>query len=145
MQKYPAANDALRHEASGALIACNVCLKEIPRSVAQSAEGADYVYHFCGPECYERWRSAPAMRQIGVMVEGRGIDFECAQRLAAVLAPLPGEEAMPVAWFDRIRGQASPEAPEGQHKPDWLAYAESHGGNVRVEINRGEYIFFFAV
>lgn len=144
MQNNNALNNASASAGPGR-VACDVCLKDIPRSVAQSEEGTDYVYYFCGPECYERWRNAPAMRQIGVMVEGRALDFECAQRLAAVLAPLPGEEVMPVAWFDRTRGRASPEVPECQHRPGWLAYAESHGGNVTVEINRGEYVFVYAV
>lgn len=53
--------------------------------------------------------------------------------------------AMPVAWFDRARGRASPEVPECQRNPGWLAYAESHGGNVKVEINQGEYVFIYAV
>lgn len=34
---------------------CDVCLKEIPGSAANSFEGPDYVYHFCGAECYARW------------------------------------------------------------------------------------------
>lgn len=37
------------------LIACEVCLKEVPASDAESAETADYVAHFCGLECYEQW------------------------------------------------------------------------------------------
>lgn len=39
------------------LVSCQVCLKEVPRSVAKSLEGADYVYYFCGADCYQRWRS----------------------------------------------------------------------------------------
>lgn len=38
-----------------ATLHCDVCMKEIPGSVAQSLEGPDYVYHFCGPACYSRW------------------------------------------------------------------------------------------
>lgn len=38
------------------LLSCDICLKEIPASVAQSLEGPDYVHHFCGLECYERWQ-----------------------------------------------------------------------------------------
>ncbi len=37
------------------LLHCDVCLKEIPGSVAKSLEGPDYVYHFCGAECYTTW------------------------------------------------------------------------------------------
>jgi len=37
-------------------VACQVCLTEIPRSVARTAEGEDYVVHFCGLECMETWQ-----------------------------------------------------------------------------------------
>ncbi|MEN8108231.1 MAG: DUF3330 domain-containing protein [Pseudomonadota bacterium] len=37
-------------------VACEVCLKEIPVSEASSGEASDYVIHFCGLECYEKWR-----------------------------------------------------------------------------------------
>lgn len=45
-----------------ASVACEVCLKEIPRSVAHSNEGSEYVYYFCGDACYARWqeKDAPA-------------------------------------------------------------------------------------
>ena len=36
-------------------IACEVCLKEIPISESKSAEANDYVAHFCGLDCYEKW------------------------------------------------------------------------------------------
>ena len=37
-------------------VACEVCMKEIPRSEAKVEEAADYVVHFCGLECYEKWQ-----------------------------------------------------------------------------------------
>ncbi len=37
-------------------VQCEVCLKEVPPSEAQSAEGSDYVLYFCGLECYQEWR-----------------------------------------------------------------------------------------
>ncbi len=37
-------------------IDCEICLKEIPASEAQSTEGSDYVVYFCGLECYDQWR-----------------------------------------------------------------------------------------
>lgn len=39
------------------LVACDICLKEIPVSEAQVAEAVDYVAHFCGLECFERWKN----------------------------------------------------------------------------------------
>ena len=41
------------------MVACDICLKEIPVSEARSCEATDYVIHFCGLECYEKWRTQP--------------------------------------------------------------------------------------
>ncbi len=51
-------------------VSCDVCLKEVPKSEAQSPEGSDYVLYFCGLDCYERWRQqkdpeAPSSEQRG--------------------------------------------------------------------------------
>ena len=37
-------------------VACEVCMKEVPRSAATVAEATDYFVHFCGVDCYERWK-----------------------------------------------------------------------------------------
>ena len=37
-------------------IDCEICLKEIPISEAMSDEATDYVAHFCGLECFDKWR-----------------------------------------------------------------------------------------
>lgn len=37
-------------------VSCEECLKEIPESVAHSMEGEDYILHFCGWECYKKWK-----------------------------------------------------------------------------------------
>ena len=39
-----------------ALVACEVCLKEVPQSEAIVPEASDYVAYFCGLECYQQWR-----------------------------------------------------------------------------------------
>lgn len=38
------------------LLACSVCMAEIPESEATSVEATDYVAYFCGFECYAQWR-----------------------------------------------------------------------------------------
>ena len=40
-------------------LACSVCERGIPLSTALWRESSDYVAHFCGLECYDRWRSQP--------------------------------------------------------------------------------------
>jgi len=49
MQDKPISDD---HE----LIECSTCLQEVPLSEANNAEAVDYVAHFCGLECYDKWR-----------------------------------------------------------------------------------------
>ncbi|QBR83778.1 DUF3330 domain-containing protein [Legionella israelensis] len=35
---------------------CYACLKLVPKSAAHSFEGEDYVWYFCGKECYREWK-----------------------------------------------------------------------------------------
>lgn len=42
---------------NGEYIKCEICLKEIPKSEAQSFEAQDYVMHFCGLDCYSKWEA----------------------------------------------------------------------------------------
>ena len=37
-------------------VPCDVCRKEVPLSEAKISEAADYVAHFCGLECYAKWK-----------------------------------------------------------------------------------------
>lgn len=41
------------------LVACDVCLREVPRSEAVVPEAADYVAYFCGLQCFQKWKSLP--------------------------------------------------------------------------------------
>ena len=38
-------------------VACEICMKEIPKSEAVVAEATDYVLHFCGLDCYSKWKA----------------------------------------------------------------------------------------
>jgi hypothetical protein len=37
-------------------VQCEICLKNLPASEAHLEEAGDYVIHFCGLECFEKWR-----------------------------------------------------------------------------------------
>ncbi len=41
-------------------VSCGVCLKEVPLSEAIVPEATDYVAHFCGLDCYDKWKSQQA-------------------------------------------------------------------------------------
>jgi len=37
-------------------VACEICLKEVPISEAVVPEATDYMAHFCGLDCYQKWK-----------------------------------------------------------------------------------------
>lgn len=41
-------------------VACEVCMKEVPKSEATIPEAMDYVVYFCGLDCYEKWKNQHA-------------------------------------------------------------------------------------
>ncbi len=45
----------LREQPQQASVPCNVCLKEIPKSLAHIEEAEDYVLYFCGLDCFDKW------------------------------------------------------------------------------------------
>ena len=48
------------------VVQCEMCMKEVPASVAQSFEGNDYVHHFCGLECLGLWRGNLKIKDVGI-------------------------------------------------------------------------------
>ncbi|MEN8108300.1 MAG: AF1514 family protein [Pseudomonadota bacterium] len=79
-----------------------------------------------------------------INVKGKELNFSLAEILAEDLASGSLSEPMLIAWFDGKKGEEHPQVPECQHKPGWLAYAEGHGGRIRIDVNENEYSFIFA-
>ncbi|MGD8559491.1 MAG: DUF3330 domain-containing protein [Gammaproteobacteria bacterium] len=50
------------------LVECEVCLTEVPASGAANEETSDYVFYFCGIDCYAQWKEK-ARRETKVAVE----------------------------------------------------------------------------
>jgi hypothetical protein len=46
-----------------ATVKCEICLTEIPASEAHCAEAEDYVFHFCGLDCYREWAAIAAEKE----------------------------------------------------------------------------------
>ncbi len=42
------------------VVACAVCLKEVPGDAGLSADVQDYVLYFCGLDCFSAWKQAAA-------------------------------------------------------------------------------------
>lgn len=80
------------------------------------------------------------IKEIDVSVQGLSLDYNTAHALASKAAGV----AMLVAWYGGKNNAGYPEVQECTgNKPGWLAYAESHGANLAVNINSGEFIFVF--
>ena len=85
------------------------------------------------------------IKEIDVCVQGAALDYAAADTLADVLAKRVARDVMLVAWFDGKNDVGYPAVQECTgDTPTWLAYAESHGGNLGVNINGGEFVFVFA-
>jgi hypothetical protein len=44
-------------------VSCDICLKEIPVDEAKSFEAVDYIVHFCGLECFDKWQQKKQSEQ----------------------------------------------------------------------------------
>lgn len=42
------------------VLACDICLEEVPYDSAGLADVQDYVHHFCGLDCLEQWQRQAA-------------------------------------------------------------------------------------
>ncbi len=84
------------------------------------------------------------METVNLTIEGKEVEYELARRLSEAEASRIIDSPMLVAWFDGKKGEEHPSVPECLHKPGWIAYAEGHGGRVRVDVNDDEYSFIFA-
>jgi hypothetical protein len=85
------------------------------------------------------------IKEIDVSVQGAALDYAAADALADVLAMKVARDVMLVAWFDGKNDVGYPAVQECTgDTPTWLAYAESHDGNLGVNINGGEFVFVFA-
>jgi hypothetical protein len=86
------------------------------------------------------------MKQIALALGDLPVGFEQAKVKADAAARREGSESMLLAWYDAARNVGYPEAREcTRGRPNWEVYAESHGANLRVEVNGGVYVFLFLV
>jgi hypothetical protein len=85
------------------------------------------------------------MQTIDVTIQGVALDYACASAIAQRLTAQAAGETLLLAWFDAKNNAGHPDVRECTgNKPGWLAYAESHGGNLAVNVNGGEFVFVFA-
>ncbi|MFV2060079.1 MAG: AF1514 family protein [Gammaproteobacteria bacterium] len=81
---------------------------------------------------------------INITTDKKELDFAHAKKISEEHASGIIKGPMLVAWYDAKKREEHPCIPECQHKPGWLAYADGHGGCLRVNINEDEYSFIFS-
>jgi hypothetical protein len=84
------------------------------------------------------------MRIFEITARGMEIDSDSARGMAELLASRLAGEVTLVAWFDGRTGKGHPDVPECLSKPGWLAYAENHGGEIKVNVNHYDFVFVFS-
>ncbi|HEE9764846.1 DUF3330 domain-containing protein (plasmid) [Stutzerimonas stutzeri] len=52
------------NDLSTSCTSCCECCQEIPLDAALTVEGSEYVLHFCGLECYERFQARAKARAV---------------------------------------------------------------------------------
>ena len=95
--------------------------------------------------------SSPDLSQIETVAlrpENRVNDYQEAVTLAKNQAEQRFEEHMLISWYDRDRDFESPpnstECAEGCQKDGYIHFGLSHGAKLKVDIEDGRFVFFFA-
>jgi hypothetical protein len=81
---------------------------------------------------------------IDLRVTDEPVDFPRAKALAERRAREVAVEPMLLAWYNRETGEFSPQVTCCRDdKPAWLAYAESRGGDLIIDINDEAFVFVY--
>ena len=75
------------------------------------------------------------------------VDYLAAMRLANAEAQRHIGDAMLLSWYDRDRDFESPQHASECHQdsavPGYVDYGIHHGATLKVDIDRGRFVFFF--
>ncbi len=84
------------------------------------------------------------MKKLNVDVD-QGADLEAIERAAREAVDDRGEKLSLVAWFDATKKTGGPQpACRGELPGCARSYAASHGADVAVEVDNGNYEFFYS-
>jgi hypothetical protein len=81
---------------------------------------------------------------VRVQVEDPLLEFLTAKDIAKQEAKKHCADPMLLSWYQGKTGERYPNLECGKaDAPAWVVYAKSRGGDLTVDINDGEYIFFY--
>ena len=83
-------------------------------------------------------------KHVAVETDYPDLEFAEAKNIAKQRAKEICPDPMLLSWLQGKTGESYPNMECGPgDKPAWITYAESRGGDLVVNINRGEYIFIY--
>ena len=82
--------------------------------------------------------------EIHMEIPDPDLDFSTAKDLAKEKARTHCSDPMLLSWLNGKTGEFYPNVDCGAgKKPAWIVFAESRGGNLLIDVNGGEYVFFY--
>lgn len=83
-------------------------------------------------------------KEITLYDETPDIDFAAAREIARDAVKETGADAMLLSWHNKKTGEFYPKTECGRgDRPPWVVFAESRGANLIVDINDGDFRFYF--
>ena len=81
---------------------------------------------------------------VRVQVEDPNLDFVTAKNIAKKEAKKHCADPMLLSWYEGKTGEGFPNLECGKaDTPAWIVYAESRGGDLTIDINDGDFMFFY--
>ncbi len=83
-------------------------------------------------------------KYINLDIDDPDLDFSTAKNIAKQKATEMENDPMMLSWYNGKTGESYPNLECGPgDKPAWIAYAESRGGDITIDINDGQYVFIY--
>jgi len=83
-------------------------------------------------------------KHIKLKIDKHGLDFTAAKDKAKQTAKEICDDPMLLSWYQGKTGESYPNLECGPgDKPAWIVYAESRGGDLTIDINKGQFVFIY--
>ena len=83
-------------------------------------------------------------KHIEVKIDKPDLDFAAAKGMAKQKAKEICDDPMLLSWYRGKTGESYPNLECGPgDKPAWIVYAESRGGDLTIDINKGQFVFIY--
>lgn len=85
-----------------------------------------------------------SLETLSLSIDDPDLDLAAASALAKQKARALDRNAMMLSYHSTKTGEFWPTYDcGGQGRPPWIVFAESRGYNLKIDINKGEYEFFY--